>query len=385
MKQIAILGATGSIGVQSLDVIAQFPDRFCVHGLTAHTRMDDFQQQIERFRPQSVAVSDETSATLLPPYNGSPEVRTGPEALTDIVTHPDVDLVISALPGSAGFLPTLRAIEAGKTVALANKEILVMAGQLVIGAAKQSGAVILPLDSEHSAIHQCLAGQDMAQVRRIVLTASGGPFLSGDHDLTTVSPGDALAHPTWDMGRKVTIDSATMMNKGFEVIEAHWLFGLPFSQIDVVIHPQSIVHSMVELVDGAILAQLGIPDMRLPIQYALTYPERLPAKWPRFDLTRPWDLHFEPPNYERFPCLRLAYEAGAAGGTLPAVLSAADEVAVESFLEMEIAFSEIPTLISGAMDSHTPGEFIGTDGSLSLDSIIGVDSWTRQYCRQIAG
>lgn len=384
MKQIAILGATGSIGAQSLDVIAQFPDRFAVHGLTAHTRMADFQRQIEQFKPQFVAVSDESSATLLPPYNGRPEIRTGPEALTDIVTHPDVDLVISALPGSAGFLPTLRAIEAGKTVALANKEILVMAGQLVMGAAEKSGAVILPLDSEHSAIHQCLAGQDMKQVRRIVLTASGGPFLSGEHDLTTVSPGDALAHPTWEMGRKVTIDSATMMNKGFEVIEAHWLFGLPFSQIDVVIHPQSIVHSMVELVDGAILAQLGVPDMRLPIQYALTYPERLPAKWPRFDLTESWDLHFEPPNYIRFPCLRLAYEAGAAGGTIPAVLSAADEVAVESFLETRIAFSDIPKLISSTMENHTPAEFIGTDGSLSLDTIIDVDSWTRQHCRQIA-
>lgn len=380
MKQIAILGSTGSIGVQSLDVIAQFPDRFSVHGMTAHTQIAVLGQQITRFQPKTVAVLEEENVSRLSLDGQTPEIYTGVEGLTAVVTHPDVDLVISALPGSAGLLPTLRALEAGKSVALANKEILVMAGELVMRAAKRSGVDILPLDSEHCAVHQCLAGQDLAQVQRIILTASGGPFLSSDRDFSTVSPEDALAHPTWNMGRKVTIDSATLMNKGFEVLEAHWLFGLPVSQIDVVIHPQSIIHSMVEMVDGSIIAQLGVPDMRLPIQYALTYPERMPASWPRFDLTRVWDLNFQPPDHERFPCLGLAYEAGRIGLTTPAVLSTADELAVDAFLNSRIDFTDIPAMISGAVEAHTSREFQASNGPFTLDSIVSADAWTREYC-----
>ena len=380
MKQIAILGSTGSIGVQSLDVIAQFPDRFSVHGMTAHTQIEMLGDQITRFQPKTVAMAEEHNVSRLSLKGQTPEIYTGVEGLTAVVTHPDVDLVISALPGSAGLLPTLRALEAGKTVALANKEILVMAGELVMGAAKRSGVDILPLDSEHCAVHQCLAGQDIARVQRIILTASGGPFLSSDRDFSTVRPEDALAHPTWNMGRKVTIDSATLMNKGFEVIEAHWLFGLPVSQIDVVIHPQSIIHSMVEMVDGSIIAQLGVPDMRLPIQYALTYPERMPASWPRFDLTRAWDLNFQPPDHERFPCLKLAYEAGRIGLTTPAVLSTADELAVDAFLDSRIDFSDIPAMISGALEAHATQEFLTGNDPYTLESIVRADLWTREYC-----
>ncbi len=385
MKRIAILGATGSIGVQSLDVIEQFPEDFSAHGLTAHTSISPFHAQIERFGPVAAAISDKDSAARIPAVSSRTRILTGPEGLLEIVTHPEVDLVISALPGSAGFLPTLRALEAGKTVALANKEILVMAGELVMKTAARAGAKILPLDSEHSAVHQCLAGQDMDQVERVILTASGGPFLSGEHDPKLISPEEALAHPTWEMGKKVTIDSATMMNKGFEVIEAHWLFGMPFSKIDVVVHPQSIVHSMVELVDGAILAQLGVPDMRLPIQYALTYPERLSASWPKFDLTRKWDLSFQPPDFERFPCLRLAYEAGQQGGTVPAVLSAADEVAVERFLSEDLSFSEMPAMLASAMSAHDPREFLDGRGEICLESILAADEWARRYCSEYPG
>lgn len=383
MKRIAILGSTGSVGVQTLDVIARFPDRFTVVGLTANSRSALLSEQIARFRPQIAAVMEERFAAELPNYHGRPSVRTGLEGLIDVVTHPEVDIVVSALPGSAGFLPTLRAIEAKKTIALANKEILVMAGEIVTAAARRAGVEILPVDSEHSAIHQCLAGQDRDRIHRIILTASGGPFLRTDPaHLTRMSPGEALAHPTWAMGRKVTIDSATLMNKGFEVLEAHWLFGLPFSRIDVVIHPQSIIHSMVEMVDGAILAQLGVPDMRLPIQYALAYPERLEAGWPRFDLRQTWQLTFQPPDREKFPCLELAYRAGQAGHTLPAVLSAADEIAVSAFLEQEANFTQIPALIDEALSVYTRTYPSSTGNGLTLDDVMTADAWARTFCRE---
>jgi len=386
MKRIANLGSTGSIGVQSLDVIAQFPDRFAVHGLTANRQTDVLKRHIEQFRPHTVAVMEERYAKSLACDGHGPDILVGVEGLTALVTHPDVDLVISALPGSIGLIPTLRAIEAGKTIALANKEILVMAGELVMRKAQKHGVQILPVDSEHSAIHQCLAGQDVDRVRRLILTASGGPFLSMDRKgFRSISPEDALAHPTWSMGRKVTIDSATLMNKGFEVIEAHWLFGLPVSQIDVVIHPQSIIHSMVEMVDGSIIAQLGVPDMRLTIQYILTYPERLSAPWSRFDLTRMWDLTLQPPDYEKFPCLRLAYQAGNAGQTLPAVLSTADEMAVEAFLESQIGFTDIPEVIADAMAAHTREQSQRVKGRLSLESVVHADTWTRDYCGTLCG
>ena len=386
MKRIAILGSTGSIGIQSLDVIAQFPDRFVVHGLTANSQTDVLLRHIEQFRPHTVAVMEERYATSLACDAHGPDILVGVEGLTAVVTHPDVDLVISALPGSVGLIPTLRAIEAGKTIALANKEILVMAGELVMSKAQKHGVQILPIDSEHSAIHQCLAGQHIDRVRRLILTASGGPFLSMDRkDFRSIPPEDALAHPTWSMGRKVTIDSATLMNKGFEVIEAQWLFGLPVSQIDVVIHPQSIIHSMVEMVDGSIIAQIGVPDMRLPIQYVLTYPERLDAPWPRFDLTRSWDLTLQPPDYEKFPCLRLAYQAGNAGQTLPTVLSTADEMAVEAFLESRIGFTDIPEVIADAMAAHTRVQSQQENGMLPLESVLHADAWTRDYCETLCG
>lgn len=386
MKRIAILGSTGSIGTQTLEVIAAFPDRYSAHSLTAHSRLDLLAPQIERFRPRVVAVGDAERAAGLARGAGAPSIHAGVEGLIEAVTHPDVDMVISALPGSAGLVPTLRAIEAGKTIGLANKEILVMAGEIVMAAAKRHGVDILPVDSEHCAVHQCLSGQDPDRVERVILTASGGPFRDSDPAaLARMSSKDALNHPTWNMGRKVTIDSATLMNKGFEVIEAHWLFGLPVSKIDVVIHPQSIIHSMVEMVDGSLLAQMGPTDMRIPIQYALSYPERLGTPWPRFDITRNWSLTLDPPDGTTFPCLGLAYEAIRRGATVPAVLSTADEVAVDAFLQQRIGFTDIPRIIADAMDRHADALDTGTP--VSLESIVAADRWTRTHCREklIAG
>lgn len=392
MKRIAILGSTGSVGTQTLEVIAAFPDRYSAHSLTAHSRLDLLEPQIERFRPRVVAVSDADRAARLAGRAGrsgragAPSIHAGVEGLIEAVTHPDVDLVISALPGSAGLVPTLSAIEAGKTIALANKEILVMAGEIVMAAARRQGVDILPVDSEHCAVHQCLSGQDPDRVERVVLTASGGPFRGSDPAaLERMSSKEALNHPTWNMGRKVTIDSATLMNKGFEVIEAHWLFGLPVSKIDVVIHPQSIIHSMVEMVDGSLLAQMGPTDMRIPIQYALSYPERLETPWPRFDITRNWSLTLDPPDEAAFPCLGLAYEAIRRGSTVPAVLSTADEVAVEAFLHQRIGFTDIPRIIADAMDRHAAAPDSGTP--VTLDSIVAADRWTRTFCGEklIAG
>jgi len=386
MKRIAILGSTGSVGTQTLDVIAAFPDRYSAHSLTVNNRVDLLGRQIERFGPRMVAVNDGERAGRLGRGSGAPSIHTGVEGLIEAVTHPDVDMVISALPGSAGLVPTLKAIEAGKTIGLANKEILVMAGEIVMESARRHGVDILPVDSEHCAVHQCLAGQDPDRVERVILTASGGPFRNSDpEDLAGISSEDALNHPTWNMGRKVTIDSATLMNKGFEVIEAHWLFGLPVSKIDVVIHPQSIIHSLVEMVDGSLLAQLGPTDMRIPIQYALSYPERLETPWPRFDTTRNWSLTLDPPDGDTFPCLGLAYEASRRGGTAPAVLSTADELAVEAFLQQRIGFTDIPDIIAGAMDRHAAA----TDRTepVTLESIVAADRWTRDYCgkKLIAG
>ena len=386
MKRIAILGSTGSVGTQTLDVITAFPDRYSAHSLTANTRVDLLERQIARFRPRVVAVAGGDGADRLARGAGAPSVHTGVEGLIEAVTHPDVDMVISALPGSAGLVPTLKAIEAGKTIGLANKEILVMAGEIVMESARRNGVDILPVDSEHCAVHQCLAGQDPDRVERVILTASGGPFRNSDPAaLKRISSADALNHPTWDMGRKVTIDSATLMNKGFEVIEARWLFGLPVSKIDVVVHPQSIIHSMVEMVDGSLLAQLGPADMRIPIQYALSYPERLETPWPRFDVTRSWSLTLDPPDRDAFPCLGLAYEASRRGTTAPAVLSTADELAVEAFLQHRIGFTDIPDIIADAMDRHAAAP--DRAEPVTLETIVAADRWTRAYCgkKLIAG
>jgi 1-deoxy-D-xylulose-5-phosphate reductoisomerase len=365
-------------------VITEFPDQFSVHSLTANTQIERLKKQIAEFKPRMVAVKDEENVKDLPSYQGELTVHTGIDGLVDVVTHPDVDLVISAIPGSAGFIPTLRAIEAGKSVALANKELLVMAGEIIMNAARKSGVDIIPLDSEHIAIHQCLAGQNLDDVQRLILTASGGPFLHSNREhMEKMSPAEALDHPTWNMGQKITIDSATMMNKGFEVIEAHWLFGIPVSKIDVVIHPQSIIHSMVEMIDGNVLAQIGPPDMRIPIQYALTYPQRLDTPWPRFDITRAWDLTLLPPDHEKFPCLGLAYEAGRIGTTLPAVLSTADEMAVDAFLNGQIGFMQIPKVIADAMSCHAKNEpMLNRHSALSLNAVLEANSWARTYCRE---
>jgi 1-deoxy-D-xylulose-5-phosphate reductoisomerase len=373
-KNIALLGSTGSIGRNALEVMAQFPDRFRVTSLTANRNVGLLQEQIKRFRPQSVVIQDECNAVdLRKAIDGSTEVLVGEEGLRDVVTRSTIDLVLTALVGFAGLKPTFWAIEAGKDIALANKETLVVGGKLIMGRAREKGIRLLPVDSEHSAILQCLQGENLNAVERLILTASGGPFLHlQGSSLTHVTRAQALNHPTWSMGKKITIDSATLMNKGLEVIEAHWLFGLPPDKIDVVIHPESIIHSMVEFADGSIKAQLGIPDMRIPIQYALTYPERPSAPYPRVNFATLRQMTFLEPDVEKFRCLPLAYRALTMGGTAPAVLNAANEVAVELFLADRIRFSSIPDIIEQALDTHSPRH------DASLDDLVRIDHETRE-------
>ena len=338
---LALLGSTGSIGQQALEVVASFPERFRVLALAAGRNRDLLARQVARWQPEMVSFEG-------PNLPGA--FRRA--SLEEMATHPAVDLVIVATSGKAGLSPTLAALRAGKRVALANKEVLVVAGEIVMGEARPGQ--LLPIDSEHSAIWQCLAGEEREKIARLVLTASGGPFLRLPlEELGRITPEEALAHPTWRMGKKVSIDAATLMNKGFEAIEAHWLFGIPYEKLKVLVHPQSLVHSLVEFVDGSVKAQIGPADMRLPIQYALAYPQRLENHHlPRLDWKRFSSLTFEPPDFERFPCLKLALEAGREGGTLPAVLSAADEVAVELFLSRRISFAAIPRLAEKAMEGH---------------------------------
>jgi len=366
VKRLAILGSTGSIGQQTLEVVRSFPHRFQVMGLAAGTNIELLTKQIDEFRPKLISIGSGSGRERLP--SSTCELS----SLEEMASHPDVDLLVVAVTGKAALAPTLEAIRAKKSIALATKEVLVMAGEIVISEAKRHNAQILPIDSEPSAIWQCLRGEERG-VSRLILTASGGPFqhLSPDA-LARVTPQQALNHPTWKMGKKVTIDSATMMNKGFEVIEAHWLFDIPLEKIEVVIHPQSIVHSFVEFVDGSIKAQLSLPDMRLPIQYALFYPERLPSKLPHLDFSNIGALTFEAPDLEKFPCLRLAVEAGRKGGTYPAVLSAADEVAVELFLEGRIGFLDIGKLVEETLEQHqsTPCP--------SLEEVLTADAWARE-------
>jgi 1-deoxy-D-xylulose-5-phosphate reductoisomerase len=353
VKRIAILGSTGSIGRSALAVAALHRDRLQVVALAARENAALLAEQIAAHRPAVVGVGSSAARVELEQrLSGahSPAVLVGAESLLAVATHPDVDLVLCASSGTAGLEAVLAAIEAGKTVALANKEVLVMAGRLVMDAARRRAVPILPVDSEHNAIHQCLHGRGRDEVRRLVLTASGGPFRSmSASDLARVTPEAALRHPTWQMGRKVTIDSSTLMNKGLEVIEALWLFDMPAPAIDVVIHPQSVVHSMVELRDGSIIAQLGVTDMRLPIQYAFSYPERWDAELAALDLPRLGTLEFSSPDRERFPCLRLAYEALTAGASATIALNAANELAVGAFLAGQIGFSTIPMLIAEAL------------------------------------
>jgi 1-deoxy-D-xylulose-5-phosphate reductoisomerase len=380
MKGLSILGSTGSVGTNVLRVVDAFPDRFSVVGLSAGRNVERLAEQVARYRPRVVSVGTPAAALelrrLLDP--GPTRVEVGEEGSVAVATHPDVRTVVAAAVGAVGLVPTYRALEAGKDVALANKETLVMAGELMVEAARARGGRILPIDSEHCAVHQCLDGREAREVRRLVLTASGGPFRSRPREtFAQVTPREALNHPTWSMGRKISIDSATLMNKGLEVIEARWLFGVPAERVEVLVHPQSVVHSMVEFVDGTVLAQLGVTDMRLPIQYALSYPERWEAAIPGMDFARGLCLEFEVPDHERFPCLRLGYKALAGGGTLPAVLNAANEEAVAAFLEGRIPFTAIPESIQAVMEAHEIRPV------RELRDVLAADGWAREQARGV--
>jgi 1-deoxy-D-xylulose-5-phosphate reductoisomerase len=370
---LAVLGSTGSIGRQTLEVVDRHLGRFRIVALAARQGSPLLQRQIERYRPDLVAVSDAAAVASL----SGGQIAAGPEALVAAATHPDVDIVVTATSGHAAIGPTYRAIEAGKTIAVANKETIVCAGELIVPFARERGVSLRPVDSEHSALWQALEGAPAAVAQRLILTASGGPFRSlSAVALADVTVEAALAHPTWTMGGKITIDSATMMNKGLEIIEAHWLFGVPYERIEVVIHPESIVHSLVEFIDGSQIAQLGLPDMRLPIQYALTYPERLPGSGKPLSLAEVGALHFEPPDEARFPALRLAREAGRVGSTFPTVLSAADEIAVEAFLAGRLRFVDIPKVIDATLTRHeAPAE-------LSFAAIAEADVWARRQAAE---
>lgn len=375
MKSLSILGSTGSIGVSTLDVVRQHPDKLKVVGLAEGHDVNLLAEQIREFRPRIVSVRDETSATRLRELLGNeqPEIHWGIEGAAVVGEAEGADMVVSAIVGAAGLVPTVRAIKAGKDIALANKETLVVAGQLVSDLVKEHGVNLLPVDSEHSAIFQSLTGHRQEDVERIILTASGGPFRNTPaEELQHVKPEQALKHPQWSMGAKITIDSATLMNKGLEVIEAHWLFNMPAEKIGVVVHPQSIIHSMVEYIDGCVMAQLGAPDMRAPIAYALSWPERCESGIKKLDLTEIGTLTFENPDIDRFPALRLAFDALKAGQTYPAVLNAANEIAVAAFLERKIGFTDIPRIVDKTMQAHTPFS------PATLDEYLAADRWGRQ-------
>ena len=379
--RVAILGSTGSIGRSALSVVESHPDRLEVVGLAAGSNSTQLEAQVHQHRPRVLAMATAHALDALLPRLGAarPTIcAAGAEGLQAVATHPDVDVLLCASSGTAALEAVLAAIEARKTIALANKEVLVMAGGIVTEAARRRGVAILPVDSEHNAIHQCLHGRDHAEIKRLILTASGGPFRGHSAaDLEHVSPEDALRHPTWRMGRKITIDSATLMNKGLEVIEAHWLFGAGPDQIDIVVHPQSVVHSMVELCDGSIIAQLGVTDMRLAIQYAFSYPARWSGPLPSLDLVKCARLEFLLPDCQRFPCLGLAYRALRAGGSLPVVLNAANEVAVAAFLAGRLGFVSIAEVIERAMDAHAPGPVS------TLAEVREADRWAHDFTQEL--
>lgn len=377
MKHIAILGSTGSIGKNTLDVVEKHSQEFNVVALAANKDVDTLEYQIRKFQPQLAALNDPDAAKCLKDRISdikNTEVLTGPDGIIEVATYETVDQVLDGMGGSAGLLPTLAAINAGKDIAFVNKEVLVMCGSIVLDAVRRNGVNLIPIDGEMSAIFQCLEGiqYNKNEIHRLILTASGGPFRDLPKDkLSSVTPQKALQHPNWDMGQKITIDSATMMNKGLEVIEAKWLFDIEPNKIDIVLHRESIVHSMVEWTDGSTLAQLGPTDMRIMIQYALTYPNRLPSPIPRLDLTESYTLHFEPVDREKFPCISLAYLAAEVGGTLPVVLSSADEVVVKAFLDEYIGFMDIPAILQTVMEKHK------VIADPTLEDILEVDKWTK--------
>ncbi len=381
MKRLAILGSTGSIGQNALAVAAAHPAEFAVVGLAAGRNLEVLARQIEQFRPARVSVLDEALAAQLKEMLPAPravEILAGPGGARAVATAPGVDLVVSAMVGAVGLEPTLAAIQAGIPVALANKETLVAAGPLVMAAAREQGVPLIPVDSEHSAIFQALQGQRREDVRRLWLTASGGPFWTWPRErLAEVTPAQALKHPNWSMGPKITVDSATMMNKALEVIEAHVLFGIPPERIEVYIHPQSIVHSLVEFMDGSVLAQLGVPDMRLPIAYAMTYPRRLPLNSTPLDLGAIAQLSFSRPDLEKFPGLKLGFEAARVGGTLPAVLNAANEIAVAGFLAGRLPFLDLPRVVAATMAAHHPQPLN------SLEQVLAVNAWGRETAQTL--
>lgn len=384
MKQITILGSTGSIGVSALDVVRQHPDRFKVVALGAGSNAQLMAEQVRAFEPARVCMSTEEAAGALSSIlekdggkNGI-EILYGPEGMKQLAATPEADSVLSAIVGAAGLEPTLAAIDAGKQICLANKETLVTAGELVLRRIKEKGVEMLPVDSEHSAIFQALQGNDVAKVRRLILTASGGPFLHWSREqIAAAKPEEALKHPNWDMGRKITIDSAGLMNKGLEVIEARWLFDLPPEQIDVFIHPQSIIHSMVEYEDASVMAQLSVPDMKLPIAYALAFPERVTCGLEYLTVERMKELTFHDVDNEKFPCLGLAFEALRQSGSMPAVLNAANEVAVPAFLDGRISFYDIPRICESVMSRHSASTLT------TLDQVRQADAWAREEARAL--
>ncbi len=379
-RGLCILGSTGSIGTQTLDIVRLFPDRFAVKVLTAHDRVDELIRQAKEFRPKRVVISWGSGYDVLCDAlkDTGIEVCAGVDDLRDVVTMDGIDVVMAAVVGFAGLAPVIEAVRAGRTVALANKETLVVGGAVVHQIAEESGAVVIPVDSEHSAIFQCLVGEDISAVEELILTASGGPFRNRPVEtFESITRQEALDHPNWSMGAKITVDSATMMNKGLEVIEARWLFGMEPGRIRVLVHPQSIVHSIVSFVDGSMKAQLGVPDMKVPIQYALSYPDRWEAPHERVDWTRIRKLDFEEPDVVKFPCLRLAYEALEKGGVAPVVLNAANETAVDLFLKDEIRFTDIPDLIEKSL------ERVPSVSNLDTDSLFRTDVETRRFVMEL--
>ena len=378
MKKVTILGSTGSIGQNALSVIDNFNDQFRVVGLSANKNSKLLVEQVKKHQPKFVSIVDRNSADFVEEKLSSFDVKIlkGREGLLELASYENIDLLLNALVGSAGMEPTIKAIQSKVDVALSNKESLVMAGSIINDLAIRNRVKIFPVDSEHSAIWQCLTGEDNKEINKIILTGSGGPFRALPiEEFNTITLDQALNHPNWDMGNKITIDSATMMNKGLEVIEAYWLFNLPTEKIEIVIHPQSIIHSMVEFKDKSIKAQLGLPDMKIPIQYALTYPSHHDADWKELDLTEIHSLTFEKPDFKKFPCMKLAFDALAAGGTAPAVLNVANEQAVYKFLNKEISFNDIPKIIEMACEKH---ELVSAP---SLDEILNIEIWATNFVR----